>query len=201
MNPLFGKKCDNCGSDNNLDAKFCGKCGKPLAGGGGKKCGSCGADNKQDANFCKKCGLPLNAFEEVQMHGNRWARRPGDFASRLDISDLPGLLDKKLEVEIGTQALIQSPGTPQELLPPGMYTLDSIGKTISNWLNGVPKSTSVLLVDVAPAEMTIPIANRFTSVPLPLSLSMRLVIEVENASRFFLTALRGRRSIFPGRPA
>jgi hypothetical protein len=69
------------------------------------------------------------------------------------------LLNKKLEVETGTRALIYTSGSPQEILLPGIYTMDSVGKTISNWFNAVPKSVSVLLVDAAPVEVVIRMRN------------------------------------------
>jgi hypothetical protein len=192
MSPLFSKKCPSCGSDNNNDAKFCAICGTPFAGSGGKMCSFCGTNNRMDAKYCKKCGRELNAFEEVELQKNHWSRNKGDFAARLEVNDLPGLLSKKLEVELGTQALVIAGGTPQEILPPGLYTMDSVGKSILNWLKGIPKTVTVLLVDAAPTEMIIQVDNRFTSDPLPISLKIRLVVEVEDASKFLITALRGR---------
>lgn len=192
MTPLFAKKCPSCGFENYHDARFCSSCGNPLAGSAGKVCGYCQTDNKQDAVFCKNCGRALSATEETEIHGNHWARREGDFAARVEVNDLPGILSKKLEVEPGTQALVYANGTPQEILPPGVYTMDSIGKTISNWLTGVPNSATVLLVDVSPTEMVIRNENRYTSDPLPISMAIRLVVEVTDAAKFLLAALRGR---------
>lgn len=192
MSPLFGKKCSNCEFENNGDARFCAKCGSPLAGAKGRKCGVCGTDNKLDAIYCKECGRLLSSNQDVEVKAQHWSRNEGDFAARLEVFDLPGIFSKKLEVEIGTQAMIISGATPQEILPPGLYTLDSVGKTIARWFNGVPKAATVLLVDASPVEMVIQIANRFTSDPLPISLAMRLVIEVDDASKFLINVLRGR---------
>ena len=192
MSPLFGKKCPNCDTENNHDAVFCKQCGSPFANKGKKVCGVCGEENKQDSLYCKNCGRPLSANEEVQIQGNHWSRRGDDFAARLEVTDLPGLFSKKLQIETGTQALVYANGVPQEILPPGVYALDSVGITISNWLQGIPKSATILLVDAAPSEVVIDIANRFTSDPLPISLKMRMVVEVKDAAKFLLTALRGR---------
>ena len=192
MSPLFGKKCSSCGFENGHDAKFCASCGAPLPGSGGRICGSCKAENRQDAVYCKNCGLPLATNEDVKVQHNHWARREGDFAARLDINDLPGLLSKTLEVEDGTQALVYARGVPQEILPPGAYTMDSIGMKISNWVKGVPTAATVLLVDIAPTELVVHIEKRFTSDPLPVNLTMRLVVAVENAGKFLLAALHGR---------
>jgi len=192
MSPLFGKRCPKCNHENNSDANFCINCGTPLSGSKGKKCGACGAENRYDAVYCKECGRNLSVNERIEIRGNHWARRDGDFAARLEIDDLPGLLNRKLEVETGTRALIYTSGSPQEILLPGIYTMDSVGKTISNWFNAVPKSVSVLLVDAAPVEVVIRIAKRFTSDPLPINLNIHLVVEIENVSTFLQTALKNR---------
>jgi len=192
MNPLFGKKCPNCGNDNQRDAVFCQSCGEPFANRGRVVCSVCGTDNRQGATYCKECGAELAAHELVETRNNRWSREEGDFAVKLEVDDLPGLFSKKLEVVTGTQALVYTSGVPQEILPPGIYTLDSVGLSISNWLKGVPKIATVLLVDTMPSEMTVTIEKRFTSDPLPISLSMKLVVEVRDAAKFVLAALHNR---------
>ena len=78
MSPLFGKKCSNCEFENNGDARFCAKCGSPLAGAKGKKCGVCGTDNKLDAIYCKECGRHLSANQEVEVKAQHWSRNEGD---------------------------------------------------------------------------------------------------------------------------
>ncbi len=47
--------CANCGTDNQVGARFCNECGSPLQAG----CPSCGAINRAGARFCNECGDPL----------------------------------------------------------------------------------------------------------------------------------------------
>jgi predicted amidophosphoribosyltransferase len=89
MSQLFGKRCPKSNHENNSDANFCINCGTPLSGSKGKKCGACGAENRYDAVYCKECGRNLSINERIEIRGNHWARRDGDFAARLEIDDLP----------------------------------------------------------------------------------------------------------------
>lgn len=49
-------KCDKCGSELSVNAKFCSKCGQAV---GGTKLCECGENNNLDARFCSKCGKEL----------------------------------------------------------------------------------------------------------------------------------------------
>jgi hypothetical protein len=48
-------QCAKCGQSNNVDAKFCRKCGASL----GTNCPTCGHLNDAGASFCDACGKPL----------------------------------------------------------------------------------------------------------------------------------------------
>ncbi|MEO6294323.1 MAG: adenylate/guanylate cyclase domain-containing protein [Candidatus Limnocylindria bacterium] len=47
--------CSACGTANELDRKFCGECGAPLAAA----CPACGASNSPSVKFCGQCGTDL----------------------------------------------------------------------------------------------------------------------------------------------
>ncbi len=47
--------CANCGTDNQVGARFCNGCGSALQTG----CPSCGAINRAGARFCNECGQAL----------------------------------------------------------------------------------------------------------------------------------------------
>ncbi len=49
--------CPACGTANELDRKFCGECGAPLA----SPCPACGASNAPGVKFCGQCGTDLRA--------------------------------------------------------------------------------------------------------------------------------------------
>ncbi len=48
-------KCPTCGTQNEVDRKFCGECGAKLA----LACTACGAANTPGMKFCGECGVPL----------------------------------------------------------------------------------------------------------------------------------------------
>lgn len=61
-------KCDNCGTDNTTEDKFCCICGEPLnhekttnnsvnnSKLNLKICNNCGAENNDEDMFCNQCG-------------------------------------------------------------------------------------------------------------------------------------------------
>ncbi len=55
--------CSKCGTDNNLDARFCLRCGSPLSGSQkspdnqASSCPRCGTILRLNARFCPNCGL------------------------------------------------------------------------------------------------------------------------------------------------
>jgi membrane protease subunit (stomatin/prohibitin family) len=51
--------CPNCGSQNNIGAKFCGNCGKSLAPAAKIICPKCGAAMPETMKFCGNCGSPM----------------------------------------------------------------------------------------------------------------------------------------------
>jgi hypothetical protein len=56
--------CGNCGTQNDVSAKFCVKCGVPLAvtatpKAGPKFCPKCGDPVTPNEKFCNKCGTSL----------------------------------------------------------------------------------------------------------------------------------------------
>jgi ribosomal protein L40E len=56
--------CNKCGTKNDTKAKFCSKCGAPLAVAAPaqpstKFCGKCGSPVKPGVKFCDKCGAPV----------------------------------------------------------------------------------------------------------------------------------------------
>lgn len=51
--------CPNCGTQNNVGAKFCGNCGKSLAPVAKMICPKCGASMPETMKFCGNCGSPM----------------------------------------------------------------------------------------------------------------------------------------------
>lgn len=188
---LFGAKCPYCGKPVERGASFCGSCGKTLAGGS-VQCGVCGADNPGDAAFCIKCGRALSQSSAPEIRGHHWARKPGDFAVRIEAEDLPGLLRHGITVEAGTNALLIERGVNRGCVPAGVYKLESAGQNVWNWISsGVPEQATILLVDVTPAEMEFNLDGRFTSDPLPVGISVRMQVDVGEPGKFLVNMLKG----------
>jgi len=122
----------------------------------------------------------------------RWQREADAFAVRLDLEDLQGLLQRGVIVEPGTQALIVQNGQTVGLVPPGRYTLDTLKERISDWMRGLPHHATALLVDVTPTDLVFHLGGRFTKDPLPIGLTLRLFVSVDDAARFLINVLKGQ---------
>src|ERR1700731_2937375 len=48
-------RCTSCGSENPINKRFCGDCGRTFGG----RCPKCGAENPDDKKFCGDCGTAL----------------------------------------------------------------------------------------------------------------------------------------------
>lgn len=192
---FLNPKCPKCGSSVKRESRFCPTCGEPL-NSGLLKCGVCGVENRTSAKFCKNCGRPLNQSGAPEMIGNRWARREADFAARVEVNDLPGLLRRGLIVEPGTNAMLIEHGTNIGVMPPGEYDMDTIQKHLGDWLSGrTAASTTALLVSISPADLVFDLGNRYTSDPLPIALTIRLRAEVAEPAKFLINVLSGRERI------
>ncbi|MGH2447881.1 MAG: AAA family ATPase, partial [Chloroflexota bacterium] len=56
--------CNNCGTENRADRKFCSKCGSKLA----MLCPLCGSPNQPDDAFCGECGAGLSGATTAAPH-------------------------------------------------------------------------------------------------------------------------------------
>lgn len=191
---VFGMKhtCPNCGASNQKDARFCVECGRPLAGGV-RRCGACGVENAGDAVFCKNCGHRLSESAAADIYHNRWTRSQDEFAVRIDSDDLPGLLKKGVNVDVGTNALLIENGANRGVVPPGAYTLSSFGDKFKDvFSSGIPKQMTILLVNIAPTDMDFHLGGIFTKDPLQVGISIRMQVEVKEPGKFLINVLQGR---------
>ena len=189
---LFVNDCPHCGKPVNRGAAYCPSCGKPLASGK-QTCGVCGAQNRADARFCAECGRPLSESAAPGMAHQRWARREQDFAVRIEANDLPGLLNKGLIIEPGTNALLVASGENLGTVPPGSYHIENALQKGWEILKGaVPRSVTALLVDITPSDLIFNLGGRYTRDPLPVGMSVRVVVEVNEPGKFLVNVLKGR---------
>ena len=189
---LFDSKCPHCGNSVQRGAPFCSSCGKALSGGE-LACGVCGAKNRADASFCTSCGRPLAVSAAPDVQRQHWSRGQNDFAVRIEANDLPGLLNKGLVVEPGTNAMLVERGENKGLVPPGNYRIENLFQKGWDLIKGeVPRSVTALLVDVTPTDLDFHLGGRFSKDPLPVGLSTRVVVEVGDPGKFLVNVLKGR---------
>ena len=191
---IFGNRqtCPQCGEKNTKDANFCGKCGSAFASGV-QLCGACRTENRANAAYCKNCGEEMSASSAPNVRNHRWARREEDFAVKIDADDLPGLLNRGLIIDPGTNALLVDKGVVVGTVAPGEYNLDSLGGLISDWFSGrIPESITALLVEVTPTEFDFHLGGIFTSDPLRIGATIRFQAQVEMPGNFLVNMLKGR---------
>lgn len=70
-------KCNECGSENPKQAKFCRKCGKSL--GACLRCVQCGTENPGDSVFCTECGERLSGSQKSAKGTQRKCKSCGQF--------------------------------------------------------------------------------------------------------------------------
>ncbi len=194
---LLNKKCSKCGASVSQDAKFCPVCGAPQDSAK-VVCGNCQNTVPAAAKFCPKCGAPLGSQVHPTLSGNRWVRRDGDFATRVEVQNIPGFIKQELIVEPGTNALLIINGETRGVCPPGKYTLDTLGDKIGRIISlDWAHSITALLTDVTPVELQYDetrLNDLFTKDGFRVNVSARLITEIENPVFFMTTLMKERRN-------
>lgn len=182
------------GHENKIGHNFCVKCGERISGGLAT-CQHCGATIDSGQNFCQKCGRSINeprADKQANMKGMRWQRDTDDFATRVDIEDLNGTLQKGIIVEQGTKALLFINGALAETLQSGVYDL---GGFISKVKHLEPfRTCTAILVDSGDVELGLEITGIYTKDPLNIDVTCKVIAQINNPTFFFNNVMKGRRS-------
>ena len=94
--------CTKCGAELKPNAKFCVKCGTPVAQANNNQntCPKCGAELKPGAKFCVKCGTKIEAASQAPANNQApanpnqtmttvkkrifWNVQPGELARRVN---------------------------------------------------------------------------------------------------------------------
>lgn len=181
--------CPSCRRHVPADASFCPYCRAALASAS-LTCDACHRAIPADAAFCPYCRTPVTA-QRAPIQENRWARGADDFATRVDVHDVPGFFSKSLIVEPGVRALILQDGVAAGgEVGPGRYTLHTFLGAL-HW-PGAPNRFTAILVDAGDVSLTFDLSGLYTSDPLPLALSATLLLHLTDAQAFVANVLKGQ---------
>lgn len=189
---MFGKKCKKCGfGDNSRESKFCAQCGERLEGGT-VKCGNCSAEIDSGSQFCAMCGKPNAESASPFMVDNRWARKVDDFATKVEVADLAGVLKKELIVEQGTKALLFINGAFADTLMPGKYDMGSVSDKLRNF--DLRRRATAVLVDAADIQIGFKIVDIWTKDPVKIDVSCNVVVQLSEPNFFFVNMMKGKQN-------
>jgi hypothetical protein len=141
-----------------------------------------------------ECGAPLHASEPAELKsGNIWVRRPGDFALRVDVGDLRGVLKRGIAIEEGTRGLLFQQGQLVGTLTPGQHTLQTVTERLKALVIDSP--CEVVLVDVGDAELMLDIPDLQTSEKLPVGAKVKVVAGLDAPLDFYVNLMRSQSRI------
>jgi hypothetical protein len=176
------------GHENPAGSNFCKTCGEKISGGQ-VVCPHCRANNDSGANFCEKCGKPISENKSTDIKGMKWQRGTDDFATRVDVEDLQGILKKGLVVEQGTKALLFINGKVK-ILQPGKYDLGGISAKLKNF--DLTRTATAILVDSGDVELNLNITGIYTKDPLNIDVICKVISQIANPTLFFNNVMHGR---------
>lgn len=159
-------EAERCGNKVPKAARFCNKCGSS-APGGWWKCHCCGKWVGAEANYCWNCKTALHPESRAAISDGVWQREPGIFARRLQVAEMRRLLEKGLQIEIGTVALLLEGGVIKDVLEPGRHTLETMGRKLMGlFLTKAPQT--VVLVDAGDVVLPLRFTGLRTHEELPV---------------------------------
>jgi len=191
---FFTDKCINaeCGGRVRKGSQFCPRCGAP-APKGLTQCGSCRAEVRTSSKFCWRCGADLAMSAKPFVFGDRWARRPEDFAVRVDDQDIKGWLTKPLIVEHGTRAMLFQAGRCRGELNEGRYDMGGFLKTLNHFM--IDQAASVMLADAGDATVDLENGGLWTADHFEVGTVERLVLRIKDPDSLFVNLFKGRNRI------
>jgi hypothetical protein len=189
---LFNTKCATCGGGVPAGSKFCPQCGAGSPGGR-VACGHCGTLVKADAKFCLNCGTRTAAAPAGDLADNRWVRRPGEFARRVDAAAVDvntWWKGRELTVEHGTRALVFQAGAFRGEVGPGRYDMGGFLAKLNHFM--VDQGMVAILVDAGDVPVDLAADGLRTADGFDVAARARVVMRVQNPEAFFVNRMKGR---------
>jgi class 3 adenylate cyclase len=135
-------------------------------------CPGCSKETQAEWRFCRNCGqvlasevppAPVTVDEFVASEV---------IARRIPSNELPGLLNKSLEIQEGQSALLFLNGRHDTTLPPGKHSLGNV-------FTGRGGDASVVLFRTADVAINLSLTGLLTADPLPLTVDLRLTVKID----------------------
>ena len=177
--------CPICATLLLTAAKFCSTCGTRVPEL--PKCTNCKAVVSDSELFCTACGSLTTDGQEA-VPGNCWARRAGDFVSRLEVNDLSAALERRLAVEAGTRGLLFQHGKFLGTLNAGVHTRETVVERIKSLAVDLP--FSVVLIDVGDVELSLPTMQVRTCDDQNVDVTIRLLVGLDDPEAFFVDFMK-----------
>jgi hypothetical protein len=143
--------------------------------------------------FCWRCGANLAEVKKPFVHDDRWARRPEDFAVRIDDQDVKGWLAKPLLIEHGTRAILFQAGKYKGELGEGRHDMGGFLKQLNHFM--IDLAASVVLVDAGDVTIDLENGGLWTSDHFEVGAVERLVLRVKGPDAMFVNLFKGRNRI------
>jgi hypothetical protein len=191
---LFTNRCVNPECDNRVrkGAQFCPKCGTG-APKGVARCGACGAEVRTSSKFCWKCGCDLGATAKPLIAGDRWSRRPEEFAVRVDDQDVKGWLTKPLIVEHGTRAMLFQAGRLCGEIGEGRHNVGGLLKQLNHFM--IDQAISVVVMDAGDVSLDLENAGLWTADHFEVGCVNRVILRVRDPDAMFVNLFKGNNHV------
>ncbi len=188
---LFTNRCVNRECDYRVrkGSQFCPKCGA-VGPKGLTQCGSCAAEVARTSKFCWRCGADLSQVAKPTLLNDRWSRRDGDFAVRVDNQDVKGWLAKPLVIDHGTRALLFQAGRFRAELPAGRHDMGGFLNRLNHFM--IDQDASVVLIDAGDVTIDLENGGLWTADKIEVGSVERLVFRIADMDALYVNLFKGR---------
>jgi len=190
---VFTTRCQHCGTKISRRARFCSQCGEiPEGSTETTRCWRCKAEVSVKSKHCHQCSADLSEGQRPEVSDNQWVRKDDEFAVRIEVDDLPGLLKKELYIEAGTRAAFILDGQMSGDVGPGWYTLGGLLAKVPG-LKSARRATAIL-TDAWDSEVDFT-ASVYTKDPIQIKVRLSLIVVPQDLMAIKGALLREKHSV------